>query len=175
MRKHLVAMRSAAIFALLMCAVTARAEQPRTVYITVERVVDGDTLIATSANATKLRIRLIGIDAPEIAHHRNPGQPFGFESRRYLERLILNRPVRLEMFSSDRYRRILAVAWTGDTNVNIQMVRVGFAEVYRGSRCQAYCRELVQAEAEAQRERKGIWSQDQHESPSAYRKRAGSA
>ena len=74
---------------------------------------------ATSANATKLRIRLIGIDAPEIAHHRNPGQPFGLESRRYLERLTLNRPVRLEMFGPDRFRRFLAVVWTGETNVNI--------------------------------------------------------
>jgi micrococcal nuclease len=175
MRNHLVAIRWAAILALLMCAAAAPAEQPRTAYVTVERVVDGDTLVATSANATKLRIRLTGIDAPEIAHRSDPGQPFGLESRRYLERLLLNRPVRLEMFGPDRYRPILAVAWTGDTNVNVRMVRIGFAEVYRGSRCQAYCKELIQAEAEAQRERQGIWSQDQHESPAAYRKRVGSS
>jgi endonuclease YncB( thermonuclease family) len=33
----------------------------------VERVSDGDTVVAITANQTKLRVRLLGIDAPENA------------------------------------------------------------------------------------------------------------
>lgn len=64
---------------------TPAAAAPRTVVATVERVSDGDTLIAITDNGTKLRIRLIGIDAPEISHGEKPGQPFGEEARDYLD------------------------------------------------------------------------------------------
>jgi micrococcal nuclease len=158
----------------LLCATTALAGPPRSVRATVQRVVDGDTLIAVSENATKLRIRLLGIDAPEISHGSKPGQSFAPESRRYLEQLINNRPVRLELSGPDVYGRILAVVLAGDMNVNVQMVRAGLAEVYRGARCRAYCRELAEAEAGAQQQRAGIWAQERHESPAAYRKRTKS-
>lgn len=39
---------------------------------TVERVADGDTIIANTSNQTKLRIRVLGIDGPEIAHGTIP-------------------------------------------------------------------------------------------------------
>ena len=41
---------------------------PRTLVATVEPISDGDALMALSSNGTKLRIRLLGIDAPENAH-----------------------------------------------------------------------------------------------------------
>ena len=44
-----------------------------------ECVSDGDTVTAISANSTRLRIRVLGIDAPEIPHGSKPGQPFGEE------------------------------------------------------------------------------------------------
>jgi endonuclease YncB( thermonuclease family) len=63
------------------------------------------------------------------------------------------------------------VIWHDDANVNLEMVRGGFAEVYRGARCQAYCREMADAERWAKRERAGIWAQEQYESLAAYRRR----
>ena len=57
------------------------AAAPRTVVATVERVSDGDTLIAITENQTKLRIRLLGIDAPEIPHGKKMGQAYGLEAR----------------------------------------------------------------------------------------------
>jgi micrococcal nuclease len=141
----------------------------------VERVADGDTLVAASDNETKLRLRLLGIDAPEIAHGKKAGQPYGEEARQYLERLVGKRSVRVETFGPDIYRRLLAVVWVGETNVNVEMVRARLAEVYRGARCQAYCRELREAEARAQRGRAGIWGQERYESPAAFRKRARTA
>jgi len=156
---------------LVLLATAAQAAPPRGILATVERVTDGDTLMATSENATTLRIRLLGIDAPETPHRGKPGQPFGLEAGRYLARLVLNRQVRIELFGPDLYRRILAVLWYDGANVNVEMVRAGFAEVYRGTRCPAYCRELGDAERWAQRERAGMWAQERYESPAAYRRR----
>ncbi len=53
------------------------AASPRLLIATVQRVADGDTVTAITSNQTKLRIRLLDIDAPEIPHGTKPGQPYG--------------------------------------------------------------------------------------------------
>jgi len=167
-----IVIRSVVMFqVVLLCAAFSFAAPPHGVRVTVERVTDGDTLVVTSENGTRLRLRLLGIDAPEIAHGAWLGQPYGLEARQQLAQLVINRPVRVEMFGPDVYRRILAVVWVADTNVNVEMVRGGFAEIYRQARCRAYCRELLDAEVQAQRARVGVWMLETHESPAAYRKR----
>ncbi len=148
----------------------AHAGSVRLLTATVVRVSDGDTLIADTDRA-KLRIRLLGIDAPEIAHNGPPGQPFGKEAKDYLEQLVGGRTVRVEAYGRDQYHRVLAVLWPDGRNVNVAMVRAGFAELYRGARCQAYCRELQAAEHEARQARLGMWSLHQYESPRDYRRR----
>ncbi len=45
---------------------------PRTLIAKVERVSDGDTVTAITDNRTKLRLRLLGIDAVEFAHGNIP-------------------------------------------------------------------------------------------------------
>jgi endonuclease YncB( thermonuclease family) len=161
----------AAVHIVLLTATLAFAAPPRTLRATVERVADGDTLIATAEHGTRLRMRLLGIDAPEVPHGKTLGQPYGVEARFYLARLVINRPVQVELFGADAYKRILAVLWVEGTNVNVAMVRAGLAEVYRGVRCAVYCRDLTEAEAKAQRERAGMWAMDRYESPANYRKR----
>ncbi len=138
---------------------------------TVQRVADGDTVIAETANGAKLRLRLLGIDAPEVSHNGKSGQPFGEEARRYLEELVKGREVKVEAHGPDRYKRALAMLWRDGVNVNVTMVRAGLAERYRGARCQAYCRELEQAEREARQGRVGVWSQARPESPRDFRRR----
>ncbi len=147
---------------------------PRTIMATVERVSDGDTIVATSGNGTKLRIRLLGVDAPEIMHGTKPGQPYGEEARDYLDHLIGGKSVRVDAYGSDRYHRVLAVIWDEQLNVNLLMVAMGYAEVYRGAPCQAFCRELEEAEARARLDRAGMWAQGVvYESPAAFRRRTG--
>jgi endonuclease YncB( thermonuclease family) len=129
------------------------AATPRTLVAKVERVSDGDTITATSSNQTKLRIRLLGIDAPEVPHGKKPGQPFGEEARDYLDHLIGGKTVRVDAYGPDRYHRVLAMIWDEQVNVNLLMVAMGYAEVYRGAPCQVYCQELEDAEAKARRDR----------------------
>ena len=158
--------------AFLTITVPALWADSRSFVATVNRVSDGDTIIAMTADGTKLRVRLLGIDAPEIPHGNKPGQPYGEEARDYLDHLIGGKSVRLETYGPDRYQRVLAVIWDEQINVNLLMVAMGYTEVYRGARCQVYCRELDDTEAKARWDRVGIWVQgEKYESPVAFQKR----
>jgi uncharacterized protein YgiM (DUF1202 family) len=71
----------------------------------VERVADGDTLTVITANQTKLRIRMLGIDAPETPKgSKFPGQPYGPEAEAYLKQLVEGKRVRVEIYGVDRVR-----------------------------------------------------------------------
>jgi len=142
--------------ALLLFPLCIDAGTPRTLVAKIERVSDGDTLVAFASNGTKLRIRLLGIDAPEIPHARKPSQPFGEEARDYLDHLIGGKTVRVDANGPDRYKRILAVIWDDQINVDQLMVAMGYAEVYRGAPRQVQCRESEQAEAKARQDKVGM-------------------
>ncbi len=162
----------AILFIALVLAGSGFAAPLRSLVATVARVSDGDTIIALSENGTKLRIRLLGVDAPEVAHGTKPGQPFGEEAREYLDYLIGGKVVRLDTYGVDPYKRLLAVVWDEQININLLMVAMGYAEVYRGAPCQAYCRQLEAAEAKAKADRVGMWGQgDGYESPAVFRQR----
>jgi hypothetical protein len=71
----------------------------------VERVADGDTLTVITANQTKLRIRMFGIDAPETPKGAKfPGQPYGPEAEAYLKQLVEGKRVKVEIYEVDRVR-----------------------------------------------------------------------
>ncbi len=160
------------VFFLLVFPQRVLASSTQTIIAKVVRISDGDTLVATAGNGTKLRIRLLGIDAPEVAHGEKPGQPFGVEARDYLDHLIGGKTVRVDAYGPDEYKRILAVVWDEQINVNLLMVAMGYAEVYRGVACQVHCRELAEAEAKARQDRVGMWVQGAtYESAAAFRKR----
>ncbi len=161
-----------ALFLATLIGGTAHAATPRTLTAKVERVSDGDTITAFTSNQTMLRIRLLGIDAPEVVHGEKPGQPYGEEARDYLDHLIGGKIVRVDAYGPDKYKRVLAVVWDEQVNVNVLMVAMGYAEVYRGAPCQAYCQQLEDAEAKARRDRVGMWAPgDMYESPAVFRKR----
>jgi micrococcal nuclease len=69
----------------------------RTVEGTVTRVSDGDSVIVVTAEGTRLRTRLYGIDAPEVRHGKKVGQPFGEDAKRALSEMTLGKKVRLEV------------------------------------------------------------------------------
>ena len=60
---------------LLLLPVVTHGATPRLLTATVVRVADGDSVTARSANGTTLRIRLLGIDAPEVAQTASPASP----------------------------------------------------------------------------------------------------
>ena len=112
-------------------------------------VTDGDT-ITVLRDRQQVKVRLVDIDAPEKA------QPFGNRSKRALDALVHSKEVLVVERGKDRYQRILAVLWDEQVNVNLLLVAMGYAEVYRGTRCQAYCEDLYRAEVKPKRDRMGM-------------------
>lgn len=122
----------------------------------VVAVLDGDTVTLVDRNNLQHRIRLSQIDAPEIGHgKRNPGQPFSKASKQSLSDLIYGREVRADCETKDKYGRQVCTIWMGQTDVNLEQVRRGMAWVYR-----KYARDpsYYQAEEEARRTGRGLWS-----------------
>jgi len=75
-------------------------------YGLVAKVIDGDTLDLADGR----RVRLLGINAPEIAHHGRPGEPLGDMATQFLNSLVAGRRVRLryDRQHRDHYHRLLA-------------------------------------------------------------------
>jgi micrococcal nuclease len=141
----------------------------------VNRVIDGDTIIVNKGT-TKLTIRLVGIDAPEISHKKNElGQPFSQQSTKNLAGLVLNKVVDVKSHGPDRYGRTLGEVFLDGNNINLEMVKSGFAEVYRGTPVKGQNMEPYwKAEEEARRGGRGMWVLgDKYVSPRDWRKTHG--
>ena len=126
-----------------------------------------------------LKIRLAGIDAPELPSFGNPGQPFAVEAKEELKELVLNKIVNLKLLRVDQYDRILATCYKSclwglfnTTNVNKKMVELGLACVYRGRDAiyDDYKNDLFYLQDEARENGIGMWSQDHCVSPMQYKK-----
>ena len=139
----------------------------------VTRVYDGDTVKAQGHDIT-IKVRLVGIDAPETSKKkREPGQPFSNKATRYLAGLILNRTVDIKGYGMGPYSRILGVIYLDDKNINLEMVKAGLAEVYRGKPPKGFDLEsYLQAETKARKYGIGMWSLgEKYISPKDWRKR----
>ncbi len=94
-------------------------------------VTDGDTLRCGAE-----RVRLTGIDAPEVVGHCRKGRQCapgdGIASKASLIRIIGGRPVTLSRLGRDRYGRTLAVAYVGGQNIACAQLAAGQA-VYKPS------------------------------------------
>jgi micrococcal nuclease len=133
----------------------------------VQEVIDGDTLrLANGA-----RIRLIGVDAPELQGPDGQPEPWADEATQFLSEVVARAggEVRLEfdLVPQDRYGRFLAYVYAGEMLVNEELVRRGLArsrtEFGYSSVMKARFR---QAEREAQKARRGIWRDSRSHSPS---------
>jgi len=135
----------------------------------VTRVIDGDTLDAAGLG----RVRLLGIDAPELGGPFERPAPFAVEARDELQSLVLNRWARFECDGApeDSYGRKLAyvVLETGDF-INARLVRDGLARVSARRRIDRWD-VLRQAETEAQQRRRGMWGDRPRVPPESYRSR----
>ncbi len=115
------------------------------------RVIDGDTLEVTGQ-----RIRLYGIDAPELAQtcwDQNGEYPCGRIARAAALDLIAGEDtVTCETRGKDRYGRWLAVCFAGGFSINRNMVYTGWALAYR-----RYSTDYVDTEEGAKSAKRGLW------------------
>jgi endonuclease YncB( thermonuclease family) len=149
----LITVAVAAVAAIQTPSVAARVT--RSDPVLVRSVIDGDTIDVTTIG----RVRLLGIDAPELGRGYDTSAPFGREARDRLTQLVLHRWVRLEQEGATRdvYSRHLAFVMTEDgVFVNAALVRDGLARVSARVPLTRLS-ELQRAEAEAQAFRRGMW------------------
>ncbi len=145
-----------ALLALLLLPVgTARAG--RVVEGVVRAVYDGDSVLLTTRERTRLKVRLYGIDAPETKKRTKPGQPYGDVAKRTLMNKIQGRPVSVEVIAIDQYQRSVAVIRYSGRDINREMVEEGMAWAYRQYLHGAYASEYIGSEARARSLRAGLW------------------
>jgi micrococcal nuclease len=138
--------------------------------VLVRAVIDGDTIDISTIG----RVRLLGIDAPEVGRGYDTPAPFGREARERLTTLLLHRWVRLEQEGTalDVYNRHLAYVMTEDGQfVNALLVREGLARVSARVPL-TRLHELQQAEAQAQEYRRGMWGRSPSIPPPSYTRRS---
>lgn len=121
---------------------------------TVEYVHDGDTIFLDDGR----KVRLLGINTPEIGDN---AECWGDEATAAL-RATLPEGTRVWVLSDveplDQYGRSLLWVFLPDgTNVNLQLVRDGDAEVEQYAPNWLYRDELRSAEADAERDGLGLW------------------
>ena len=115
------------------------------------RVIDGDTL---AINGDK--IRLHGIDAPERRQVCEAGgveYRCGVTAAAWVIKRTVGNEVRCESEKRDRYKRLIAVCYVGDANLNEGIVRAGWALAYR-----RYSLDYVPAEGDARLNVRGLWA-----------------
>jgi micrococcal nuclease len=115
----------------------------------VVSVHDGDTLRAIDEQKVEHRVRLAGIDAPEL------GQAFGRVARDRLRELALRQQVAVHLHDQDRYGRDLATLELDGRDLGRQLVAEGLAWHYERYSDDAG---LAAAEAEARAAGRGLWA-----------------
>jgi len=130
-------------------------------YYRVRKVVDGDTFWIDDGSEKGVKVRLIGVDAPES---RNTGTKeiayFGKESTDYLTKLIGGKKVRLEYDADryDKYGRTLAYVYLEDgTFINSKLVRDGYANVMTIPPNVKYAGTFLKMERKARNQKRGMW------------------
>lgn len=124
----------------------------------VLRVIDGDTLELED----RQRVRLLGLDAPEMASDAHPAEPWAVESAGWLSDQTLGHMIRLQTDASatDKYGRTLAWVYTeSGTLINAEALRYGMARLLDDYGLPPDLEpSLRQAESEAKIRRRGVWS-----------------
>lgn len=139
----------------------------------VKAVYDGDTLLLTTREESRLKVRLYGIDAPETKKPDIPGQPFGDIAKRTLMYKIMGRRVLAEIIDIDQYKRTVAVIRYSGRDINREMVSEGMAWAYRQYLQGPYASEYIGEENRARSRHAGLWRYSNPQPPWDFRKAAG--
>ena len=144
--------------------------ESRSVIVTTGRVIrvaDGDT-VTVQTSSDKLKVRLLGIDAPEIAHGSSPADCGGPQAAAALRALVKGREVSLSTDprsgTHDRFGRVLGYVDRGGRDVALQLITDGHASPWlpKGAPEPSRWRSYVAAGDQAATQRRGSWATCTH-------------
>jgi len=131
----------------------------------VVQVKDGDTVVVSLVEGGQFFVcRLYGIDAPEIE------QPYGQKAMKELKRLILGQTVDVELTGAKTYNREVCIIKKDNININLEMIKLGYAWAYKQYLKRPYASEYINAEKEARDKRLGLWKELNPVAPWEFRK-----
>jgi len=142
------------------CSSPSRASPPSlAVEVPVLKVTDGDTIHVRYLGRDE-RVRLIGVNTPEVPWYGGRAQCFGVEAARYARDRLSSRVVRLgfDVARRDRYGRLLAYVFLGPELFNLTLVQRGYAVADPVRPDTAMAASFGAAESIARRMGMGLWT-----------------
>jgi endonuclease YncB( thermonuclease family) len=130
-------------------------------FYTVIKVYDGDTVVLNDGR----KIRLLGINTPEIRHRDKMADAGGDEAKQWLKNKLENHKVRLvtDAEKTDKYGRTLAHLFTENKeHINLQLVEAGLAQVNIYPPNLLYADALLKAGNKAEQDKAGIWQREEY-------------
>lgn len=129
----------------------------------VAYVLDGDTVQVTTRSGRSVRVRFLGIRAPEIPHPGKPGECYGYPATRHLKQLLpVGTRVRLvsdpTQGDTDVYGRSLRYVQAGGRDIGAAQIRAGAAAARESSNPVSRHGSYVELERQARDRRLGMWS-----------------
>jgi endonuclease YncB( thermonuclease family) len=121
----------------------------------VRSVTDGDTFVLTNGQ----KVRLLQIDAPELSSK----ECYGTEAKNELRKLILDKGSLVlksdpSLDSQDQFGRLLRYAFVKDTNINLELIKLGAASPYfYKNKKGIYANDFLAAANQAQAKKIGLW------------------
>jgi endonuclease YncB( thermonuclease family) len=164
-------MRKALLILSLILLLTNLAYAGRMIEGVVKTVYDGDTLLLTTREESRLKVRLYGIDAPETKKTDRAGQPHGDISKRTLMYKIMGRRVTAEIIDIDQYKRAVAVIRYSGRDINREMIEEGSAWAYRQYLRGNYEPQYIGSENRARSRRTGLWREPDPKPPWEFRRK----
>ena len=130
----------------------------------VSRVIDGDTFVLSDSQ----RVRMLGINCPEIARLNKPTESFSKEASEKTKSLIDHNTVKLTFDgrSFDIFGRLLAYVWLSDTNgkdslfVQAELLKNGLARISYYTKEKRYYALFYNLRNTARKKKLGIWSHE---------------
>lgn len=127
----------------------------------VTAVLDGNTMEISFSHSDVRKVLFAGIDSPEL------GQEFGQDARKFLEKMVLRKNVKVEFKGKDRFGNHLAIVKIeGKVDASIEVLRNGFAWTSEKDPNE----ELERHRVKAQQSRSGLWKQENPIPPWTYRR-----
>lgn len=130
-------------------------------FIKVTKVIDGDTFWVADGTEKGIKVRLIGVDAPESRNVFNKKKGYyGEESKHYVTQLLEGKFVRLELDVNefDRYGRTLAYVYLEDGSfLNAKLIKEGYAVMMTVPPNVKYADKFIVLQREAREKGVGLW------------------
>lgn len=130
-------------------------------------IADGDTVTVLDDFNSQIKIRLMGIDAPEKS------QAFGNKSKVSLSYLVFNKQVTVEYSKKDKYGRTVGKIIVNGIDANLEQVKAGMAWHYKKYQNEQSVNDrslYARAEEQARMEKRGLWFDAEPTPPWEWRK-----